>query len=106
YLRGRDGILKPDIVAPGRWHTAPAAEHGQDPVLHESGKYEAMNGTSAATPYTAGVIALLFQKKPDLSTKDLRQLFKAATEKDDYTGKLPNERWGNGKLNKKAVEKL
>jgi subtilisin family serine protease len=98
---------KPDIVAPGQYFTAAAPLNSPERPLHEtSGKYQLFNGTSAATPYTAGVIALLLQKKPDLTLGEIRELLKANATKDKFTGDLPNPDWGYGKLDLKAVKRM
>lgn len=55
--------LKPDVAAPGGliWSTWPL-DHG--------GPYKTISGTSMATPYTAGSIALILQAHPEI--KDLQ----------------------------------
>lgn len=57
-----DLSLKPDVAAPGGliWSTWPL-DHG--------GPYKTISGTSMATPYTAGSIALILQAHPEI--KDL-----------------------------------
>jgi subtilisin family serine protease len=107
FLRSHDKIIKPDIVAPGQWHIAPAAEKGDKEVLDPTGKFQAFNGTSAATPYVAGVVALMMERKPDLTVKEVRKLFEKYASKDKFTGDdLPNDHWGYGKLDVKAIKKM
>lgn len=57
-----DLSLKPDVAAPGGliWSTWP---------LDQGGPYKTISGTSMATPYTAGSIALILQAHPEI--KDL-----------------------------------
>ncbi len=113
-------VIKPDLSAPGMCFTAPAAEAAATAMkaLPEGDRYQRLsntnqqycffNGTSAATPYTAGVIALLLQKKPTLTTAELRKMLGAddGLTKDDFTGAVPNVLWGRGKLDYAAVERL
>jgi hypothetical protein len=49
----------------------------------------------------AGIIALLLQKNPALTSEDVRQLLQSTTIKDQFTGPLsnPNNIWGAGKVN-------
>ena len=44
-----------------------------------------MNGTSAATPMTAGVVALLLQANPDLTYNDIRYILATTARKNDPT---------------------
>ncbi|MCH7726071.1 MAG: S8 family serine peptidase, partial [Planctomycetes bacterium] len=101
-------VVKPDIVAPGQWHIAAATRNASNhPALTESsGLYTAFNGTSAATPYTAGVLALLLEKKPNLTVGEIKKLLATCASADEHTGKLPNPTWGNGKLDYDAVVKM
>jgi subtilisin family serine protease len=109
----RNGRIKPEIVAPGEWFTASYAKTtndsgvGTDWIVDRSGKFVAMNGTSSATPYTAGIIALMFQKRPGLTFGEIRQLLTTnASSSDLVTGPVPNPNWGYGKLDYAAVEKI
>jgi len=98
-------VVKPDIVAPGQYWIVSAP----DPrLLIAPRKFRSFNGTSAATPYVAGVVALMMQKKPDLTVGEIKRLLAAYATRD--SGKLlPRERrngWGNGKLDAEAVERI
>jgi subtilisin family serine protease len=105
---GRIGdVVKPEVTAPGQFHvaaaltTAPATS-----LLHTSRLYRPFNGTSAATPYTAGLVALALQKKPTVTAGELRAALKAAASQDRFTGTTPNNKWGYGKLDLAAARKF
>jgi subtilisin family serine protease len=98
-------VIKPDIVAPGQYFSAAAARNA--PATRDSSnRYTLFNGTSAATPYTAGVLALVMQKKPTITLGEIKQLLQKCGSHDRFTGQVPNAKWGNGKLDLRAVEKM
>jgi len=116
----RNGAVKPEIVAPGEFYYAPYAKlldhngvHIYNPktnptghIPDTSGNYMLFNGTSAATPYTAGIIALIFQKRPTLTLGQIRELLKKYASQDSFTAALPNPAWGYGKLDIAAVRRI
>jgi minor extracellular serine protease Vpr len=108
----RKGRIKPEIVAPGQYFTAAYAKQadgtGVNPeewsrMIDKTGNFVMFNGTSAATPYTAGVIALMMQKRPTITSADIKSLFQKFGSATVSTGALPNPAWGYGKLDKDAV---
>lgn len=108
----RLGAVKPEIVAPGEWYSSSYAKiPGQGgiegwPYVDSTGNYCGMNGTSAATPYTAGIIALIFQQRPTLTWGEVRNLMTSKASRDPFTGTVPNKHWGYGKLDMPAVERI
>lgn len=104
----RDGRRKPEIAAPGEWFASSRAK-GTDvqkwQYIDSTGNYNAMNGTSAATPYTAGIVALMFEKKPKLTLQQVRDALRKAS-RDPFTGNPPTDYWGNGKLDMDAVRNI
>ncbi len=103
----RLGRLKPDFTAPGQWWTAAAPlDVNEELAYDDSGLYNLFNGTSAATPYAAGVMALLMEKNPQLTLSQVRGLLDRHLKADTYTGRLPNPSWGRGKLTLSAVEAM
>ena len=105
----RDNRVKPDFIAPGQWYSASYAKNAPRWRIDTTGMYVAMNGTSAATPYVAGLIALLFQKNPSLTTNRVKELFRQNSTKTGlkpFSGKFPNNDWGNGKLDFDAVKRI
>lgn len=86
--------IKPDLLAPGA-----------NIVSTVPGGYEALSGTSMATPYIAGVIALMKEAHPDWSNEQLFGALKTTARKlMDTGGTLVNPNiQGSGLVNIKAA---
>ncbi len=70
--RSHDGLLKPEITAPGQQIISAAMGSGSEGV--------AFNGTSMSSPHMAGVFALMRERYPNLSTQDIYNIV-ASTSK-------------------------
>ena len=57
--------------------------------------YKSFSGTSISTAYISGICALLYEKNPNLSFKDLCSLLKLSCE----LGELPKKQVGEGTIN-------
>lgn len=90
--RGPTGacICKPDIVAPGASITS---------CSNQNGKYTVKSGTSMSTPLVSGAIALLLEKYPEMSNRDVKLLLR---ERSVDLG-LPRNQQGWGMLD---IERL
>ncbi|HYG80464.1 MAG TPA: S8 family serine peptidase [Pyrinomonadaceae bacterium] len=110
----RLGTIKPDFAAPGQYYSASYARKpdgsGVNPMkikVDATSRYRLFSGTSAATPYTSGVVALLLQKKPTLTVGEIKDLLRLhSTSSQRLTGDVPNPQWGYGKLDLAAVERI
>ena len=77
--RAGDGVLKPDISAPGvDILAARAAGTAMGTPFDEF--YTSASGTSMASPHVAGAAALLAQQRPELTGADLKQLLMSSAE--------------------------
>jgi hypothetical protein len=97
----RDGMLKPDIVAPGEVIVAAYSSNlTQTPPQNivQGGKHQKMQGTSMASPHVTGAVALLLEKNSALDYDQVVTILKNTTKKDSYTGTSPNNTYGYGKL--------
>ena len=101
----RDGAQKPDIAAPGEWIMAvKAAEHEQAANQTDTdGVHMIISGTSMATPHVAGVIALMLEKKPNLTATEIKTILAQTARHDAFTGSGWNKEFGNGKIDAKAA---
>ena len=93
----RDGRTKPEIAAPGqRIRSAKARGSGDD-------QYRLKSGTSMATPHVAGTIALMLQQDESLTQTQIKDRLTRTARSDGFTGTIPNNTWGHGKLDSKAA---
>jgi subtilisin family serine protease len=113
-------VFKPEIAAPARY-TLSSMSAAADPDSHacggenmgasagwaavtRDGKHIAWSGTSAAAPYAAGVIALMFQKNPTLDAVQVKEILVRTARRDDrFVGSVPNAEWGYGRLDPTAA---
>ncbi len=88
---------KPDVAAPGAMIvSALSADAGFPRSMMVSDKFVAMAGTSMATPFVTGVVALLLQKNPKLDSQGIKELFgKHCSIPDKYPGTF-DHKWGFG----------
>ncbi len=75
-----DKLDKPDILAPGVNITS---------LSNTGDGYRSMSGTSMATPYMAGVAALMVQARPEITPEQLKQLAIKTADKLTPPGPQP-----------------
>lgn len=88
-----DGRIKPDVVAPGvSIYSA---------VTPGPSSYGFSQGTSASTPITAGIIALLLSARPDLTPIQIRHILRNTSDAVDISRfpNTPNNFTGWGRIN-------
>ncbi|NQT25079.1 S8 family serine peptidase [candidate division KSB1 bacterium] len=97
-----DGRVKPEITAPGMAviSALSSAMTGVEAARLVPGEQHwASQGTSMASPITAGCVALYLQKNPNATHSQIKQAVINSATNDGFTGSLPNNTWGYGKLN-------
>ncbi len=81
-----DGRIKPDIVAPG--YKITAAKSGS------TNGYVEYSGTSMATPFVSGTIALMLQENPSLTPQQVKDILRDTARDFGPAGKDVDFGWG------------
>lgn len=96
----RNNAQKPDVAAPGAMIvSALSADSFPDRANRVNEKYVVMAGTSMATPFVVGLIALLLQRDPSLKPEVVKELLR---ENSVIPGKAVgtfDPKWGFGLIN-------
>ena len=85
-IPGSMGLLKPDVSAPGNGSTSTTI----------GGGYQSFSGTSAATPYVCGTVALILGANPELTPSDVSMIIQTTAVEKGVAGKDP--RYGAGRI--------
>ncbi len=103
-----DGVLKPEIAAPGRVFSSLSRYGFEDPGdVYTDSAHVIYEGTSMATPHVTGAVALLLAERPSLTPEQVRSVLTTTARSDAQTavsrasgdpGGRPNWSWGYGKL--------
>lgn len=106
----RSGVQRPDVAAPGQHVVASLAAGSSmatDPQLASrrvlGDQYISIQGTSMATPFVVGVIALMLQIRPTLTPEDIRTALRATSRRDPSMGSGWNLRFGHGRIDVEAL---
>ncbi|WP_432662311.1 S8 family serine peptidase [Wukongibacter baidiensis] len=90
-----DGRMKPDIGAPGTNITSPKTNSGDGYVTY--------SGTSMATPFTSGTIALMLDANENLTPTQIKNIITSTAE--DWSENGQDVDYGHGRLDGyKAIE--
>ncbi len=114
-----DGRLKPDISSPGQGIISSINRHAYNPNLPQNrtnlmdssnfdgtANYWLMqSGTSMAAPQVCGIVALMLEANPHLTSSSIRNILQETAVQDSLTGNVPNMKWGHGKVDALAALK-
>ncbi|BAY96871.1 peptidase S8/S53 [Tolypothrix tenuis PCC 7101] len=96
----RNDAQKPDIAAPGAMIVSTlSANASLDRSMMLNSKFVVMAGTSMATPFVTGLVALLLQRDPKLDPVTVKDLLR---KNSSIPGKPPgtfDSKWGFGVIN-------
>lgn len=103
---GRHGI---DVSAPGHVVITtynPAsywATFRFNLVSSAAGLYGTAGAVSGASPIVTGIVALMLEMNPTLDAAEIKQILRDTARADAFTGAVPNNRWGGGKVDALAA---
>lgn len=115
-----DGRQLPDICAPGQQIVSSISQYyynkqklgervnALSTEFDHTSAYYPFQGTSMATPFAAGVVALMLEANPDLTSDEILAILrdKEYATTDVQTNGVDFKRWGAGKINAiKAVKR-
>jgi subtilisin family serine protease len=96
----RNNTQKPDIAAPGAMITsAMSADANFDRSMMINSKFMVMAGTSMATPFVTGLIALLLQRNPKLTPQAAKEILHKNSSIPGKPVGTFDIKWGFGLIN-------
>ncbi|MEO8892309.1 MAG: S8 family peptidase [Coleofasciculaceae cyanobacterium] len=96
----RDGTQKPDLAAPGAMIvSALSADSSPSRAEMVNSKFVVKAGTSMATPFVAGVVALLLERDPSLEPAVLKELLQENSLIPGQELGTFDPKWGFGLIN-------
>lgn len=96
----RNDAQKPDIAAPGAMIVSTlSANADMDRSMIINSKFVVMAGTSMATPFVTGLVALLLQRDPNLDPVAVKELLRKNSSIPDQPQGTFDSKWGFGVVN-------
>jgi subtilisin family serine protease len=107
-------VHKPDVAAPGVNVCSSISSFTDynysaiDNVTFNGGNYDfaRMSGTSMSSPCVAGIVALILDANPFLTSAQVKEILKTTARTDEFTGLISSPgdvRWGMGKVDAYAA---
>jgi subtilisin family serine protease len=93
----RTGARKPDVTAPGGGIVSARSRHSKpDPEDIVAPGFTVLSGTSMASPFVAGLIALLLERDPTLTPEQVKARLRAASRIPGRRAGTFDRKWGYG----------
>lgn len=96
----RDGVLKPDLCAPGMGIGAALSADSSPGIAWTLAdtRHVIRQGTSMAAPHVTGIVALMLEARGALSVGQTLERLRSSARDDEHATGLPNAAWGSGKV--------
>ncbi len=96
----RNGAQKPDVAAPGAMIVSTLSASAKMPrSMMLNSKFVAMAGTSMATPFVSGLVALLLERDPQLTPDAIKEIFRKNSQIPGQEQGIFDIKWGFGLIN-------
>lgn len=100
----RDGVRKPDVAAPGSMIVAALSSKSPvRPTFLVDALNRAMQGTSMASPFIAGTVALLLEDDPTLDPDQVKEALRDNSRIPDQPAGTWDPKWGYGLIDAKGL---
>ena len=103
---GLNGEAAPTVCAPGvnvvaaanrYYYNASVINSASDEMKWDGGVYDAISGTSMATPCVSGIGALCLEAMPEVTPAEIKEALASTAVQDKFTAASP-EKFGHGKV--------
>lgn len=96
----RNNSQKPDVTAPGCWiASCLSADSPVNPVYEVASGIQVMQGTSMATPFITGIVALLLERDKTLDPAEVKTLLQNNSTIPGLSAGTFDPSWGFGLIN-------
>ncbi|RAM48310.1 MAG: peptidase S8 [Hapalosiphonaceae cyanobacterium JJU2] len=93
----RNDALKPDVAAPGAMIVSALSSNANfDRAMMVNSKFVVSGGTSMATPFVSGLVALLLQRDPNLTPESVKDLLRQNSSIPGEGVGTFDPKWGYG----------
>lgn len=94
---GKEGVVNVVAAANRYYYNASVINSASDEMKWDGGVYDAISGTSMATPCVSGIVALCLEAMPEVTPAEIKEALASTAVQDKFTAASP-EKFGHGKV--------